>query len=72
MLKVEKEIEEQIGDILTGLLDYHKDNGLDFPSRLNIKVSRDPDGSKFSYRAELVQMADPFEYQLRKLKYLKR
>jgi hypothetical protein len=71
-LIVEPEIEKQIGDIVAGLLEYHKENHLEYPSKLNIKVSRDPNGSNFSYRAVLVQMADPFEYQLKKLQYLKR
>jgi hypothetical protein len=68
-LIVEVEIEKEIGDIVQGLLEYHEDNLEPFPSRLNIKVSN-PDG--YSYRAILVQMTDPYEYELKKLKYLKR
>ena len=68
-LIVEPEIELEIGEVLQGLLDYHMDNQLGFPNKLNIKISN-PEG--YSYRAELIQMADPYEYQLKKLKYLKR
>ena len=68
-LIVEPEIELEIGEVLQGLLEHHIDEIIPFPSKLNIKISN-PEG--YSYRAELIQMADPYEYQLKNLKYLKR
>jgi len=71
MLKVEKEIEEQIGDIVEGLVQLYDDQGEDLPSRLNIKVTKQPDVSEYSFRAVL-NLVDDRTYQLHRLKYLKR
>lgn len=68
-LTVEPEIKEEIGEVIQGLLEYHEENFLPLPSKLNIKISN-PHG--YSYRAILFQTADPLQYQLQKLKYLKR
>ena len=67
-LIVEPEIKEEIGDIVQGLLEYHEDHLEPFPSRLNIKVSN-PNG--YSYRA-ILNRSDLEQYQLVRLKYLKR
>ena len=71
MLKVEKEIEEQIGDIVEGLVQLYDDKGEGLPSRLSIKVTKQPDVSEYSFRAVL-NLVDDRTYQLHRLKYLKR
>jgi len=70
-LTVEPEIEEQIGEIVAGLVELYDDKGEDLPTRLNIKVVKQPDVSEHSFRAVL-NLVDDRVYQLQKLRYLKR
>lgn len=70
-LTVEDSIREQIGDIIEGLVELYDDRGEVLPTRLNIKVHKQPDVSEYSFRAVL-NLVDDRVYQLQKLRYLKR
>ena len=70
-LIVESEIEEQIGEIVSGLVELYDEKGEDLPTRLNIKVVKQPNVSEYSFRA-VVNLVDDRVYQLQKLRYLKR
>jgi hypothetical protein len=67
-LIVEPEIHEEIAEIVSSLMDYHDDNNLEHPDKLNIRSSNQ---LGMSYRAILYRTGFK-EYRLVKLRYLKR
>jgi len=67
-LIVEPTVNDEIAEIVSSLMDYHDDNDLEHPDKLNIKSCNQ---TGLSYRAILYRTGFK-EYRLLKLRYLKR